>query len=93
MISKDEVKHIAALARIGMTKGELDKMAKELSGILDWVNQLNEVETENVQPIDHITGLKNMAREDKIEKFGNREAIIKLFPESKDNFDKVKSVL
>jgi aspartyl-tRNA(Asn)/glutamyl-tRNA(Gln) amidotransferase subunit C len=93
MLSKDEVKHIAALARIGMDEKEIEKFSGELSGILDWIKQLDEVETKNVQPIGHITGMKNAVREDKIVEFENKEAIIGLFPERKDNFDKVKSVL
>jgi aspartyl-tRNA(Asn)/glutamyl-tRNA(Gln) amidotransferase subunit C len=46
MLSRDETKHIAGLARIGMSESDLDKFAEDLSVILDWVKQLEELETE-----------------------------------------------
>jgi aspartyl-tRNA(Asn)/glutamyl-tRNA(Gln) amidotransferase subunit C len=93
MISKDEVKHIAGLARIGLNEKEIEKFSKDLSSILDFVEQLKEVDVTDVQPTAHITGLQNKMREDKTEDFENKEGIRKLFPESKNNYDKVKSVL
>jgi aspartyl-tRNA(Asn)/glutamyl-tRNA(Gln) amidotransferase subunit C len=93
MISKDEVKHIAGLARIGMNEKEVDKFSHDLSSILDWIEQLKEVDITGVEPTAHITGLENKFREDKIQDFENKEGIVKLFPESKNGYDKVKSVL
>lgn len=93
MISKEEVKHIAGLARIGLDEKEVEKYAQELSSILDWVEQLKEVDVSGVEPTAHITGVDNILREDKIGEFDNREGIKNLFPESKDGYDKVKSVL
>jgi aspartyl-tRNA(Asn)/glutamyl-tRNA(Gln) amidotransferase subunit C len=93
MISKDEVKHIAGLARIGVTEKDMDKFSKDLSVILDWIKQLEEVKIEGVVPTAHISGVKNIMREDKVEEFFAKEKIIKLFPEEKDGYDKVKSIL
>jgi aspartyl-tRNA(Asn)/glutamyl-tRNA(Gln) amidotransferase subunit C len=95
MLEKDEVKHIAALARIGLGEDEMPKYQKELSAILDYFKKLGEVDTEKIEPIGHITGRFNSYRGDKQEDFGDlgKEAITKLFPESKDGYDKVKSVL
>lgn len=95
MLTKEEVQHIAALARIGLTEKETEKYQKELSAILDYFKKLQELNTEKAEPIGHITGRFNSFREDKMEDFGNlgKEAIAKLFPESKDGYDKVKSVL
>ena len=93
MISKEEVKHIAELARIGLDEKEIEKFSADLSSILDWIKQLEEVDIKNVEAISHITGLSNIVREDKAEDFGNKENIKKLFPEEKDGYDKVKSVL
>ena len=93
MISKDEVKHIATLARIGIDDEELEKYSKDLSSILNWMKQLEEVDVEGVLSTAHITGLENVDREDKISDFENKDGIVKLFPESKDGYDKVKSVL
>lgn len=93
MISKKEVKHIADLARVGINDEEIDKFSQDLSSILDWMEQLNEIDVEKVEPTAHITGLENRIREDKENDFKNKEGIIKLFPEEKNNYNKVKSVL
>lgn len=93
MISQEEVKHIAELARIGLSEEEVEKYAKELSGILDWMKELQSVDTEGVLPTDHIVGMKNISRPDSGQDFENKEGIRKLFPERRDDYDKVKSVL
>lgn len=93
MISKDEVKHIASLARIGLDEKEMEKFSQDLSAILDWIEELKKADISEAKPAAHITGLENRMREDKAEKFQATEEIIKLFPESKNNYNKVKSVL
>jgi aspartyl-tRNA(Asn)/glutamyl-tRNA(Gln) amidotransferase subunit C len=94
-LSAEEVKHIAALARIGLADEEIPKYQKDLSAILDYFKKLQELDTDNIEPIGHITGRVNSYREDKMEDFGDlgKEAIFKNTPEKKDNFVKVKSVL
>jgi len=93
MLSKDEVKNIAALARIGLDEKEIEKYQKDLSEILDYFEKLKELNTENIEPADHITGLENVMRVDRLSVFRNIEDIKNLFPEEKNGYDKVKSVL
>ncbi len=93
MISKDEVKHIAELARVGLSEKDIEKFSKDLSSILDFVEQLKEVDVSEVAPTEHITGLKNRMRDDLVNEFGNEKEIVKLFPEERNGYDKVKSVL
>jgi aspartyl-tRNA(Asn)/glutamyl-tRNA(Gln) amidotransferase subunit C len=93
MLSKDEVKHIAGLARVGLDEKEIEKYQKDMSSILDWVEQLKEVDITGIEPTAHITGLENVEREDMESDFENKDGIIALFPDKKDNFDKVKSIL
>lgn len=93
MISKEEVKHIAGLARIGMNEKDIEKFSHDLSSILDFIEQLKEVDIKNVEPTAHITGLKDRLRDDNQHDFSNKEDIKKLFPEEKNGYDKVKSVL
>jgi aspartyl-tRNA(Asn)/glutamyl-tRNA(Gln) amidotransferase subunit C len=93
MISKDEVKHIAGLARIGLAEKDVEKFSHDLSSILDWIAQLEEVNVDGAKETAHITGLKNVSREDKAREFDGKEEIKKLFPEEKSGYDKVKSVL
>jgi aspartyl-tRNA(Asn)/glutamyl-tRNA(Gln) amidotransferase subunit C len=93
MLSKDETKHIAGLARIGMSENDLDKFAQDLSVILDWVKQLEVLETGTTEPTAHISGIENVTREDAVKEFLAKKKIIKLFPEEKDGYAKVKSIL
>ncbi len=64
MISKQEVEHIAKLARLGLSEKEIEKMRHELAGILDYVNQLEEVDIAGVQPTSHSLELTNVYRID-----------------------------
>lgn len=93
MIKKEEVKHIAELARIGLSEEELDKFSHDLSSILDWIDQLKEADISKAELTKNITGAKNIFRQDKTEEFANKDGILKLFPDKKDRFDKVKAVL
>jgi aspartyl-tRNA(Asn)/glutamyl-tRNA(Gln) amidotransferase subunit C len=93
MISKKEVKHIAGLARIGVSEKDLEKFSKDLSAVLDWVKELHEVNVEGAEPMAHITGTENIMREDKTREFLDKNKIIKLFPDKKDGYGKVKSIL
>lgn len=94
MLSKDQVQKIASLARVEITDKEAEKYSKELSDILGFVEKLNEANTEGVEPIAHITGARNVTREDRIIEYSEetKNGIIDNFPEKKDRFDKVKAV-
>ena len=94
MLSRKQVQKIASLARIELNEEELGRFSKELSDILNFVEKLNEADTEEVEPVAHISGAKNVMREDRIAEYGKdtKEAIINNFPEKKDRFDKVKAV-
>lgn len=93
MITKKEVQHIAGLARIGTSEKDVEKFTADLSVVLDWIEQLKEVDVEGVLPTAHITGMENRLREDVQIDFENKKGILDLFPESKDGYGKVKSVL
>jgi len=89
------VNHIAKLARLGLTNKEKTKFKKELSAILEFVEKLNQLNTEKVEPTAHVTGLKNVVREDKgrVKSKLETEKLLKLAPETKDGYVKVKAVL
>ncbi len=93
-LSKKEVEHIALLARLGLTEAEIEKFAGQLSSILDYVEQLKEVDTDGIEPTAQVTGLENVTREDKIEECdaAAREALLELAPDREDDLVKVKSV-
>lgn len=65
MISKEQVKHIAKLARLSLTEQEIKKFQKELSDTLDYINILKELNVEKIKPTSQVTGLNNVYREDK----------------------------
>jgi aspartyl-tRNA(Asn)/glutamyl-tRNA(Gln) amidotransferase subunit C len=94
-ISPEEVKHIAELARIYLTEEEKEEFSKELSDILVYIGQLQEINTENVEPVSQITGMVNVFREDVIKECDEktRRRIIDDFPEEKDGYIKVKQVM
>jgi aspartyl-tRNA(Asn)/glutamyl-tRNA(Gln) amidotransferase subunit C len=94
-LSKQQVEHVAKLARLGLTEKEKEKFRKELSAILDFVEKLKEVDTAKIEPIAHITGLENAMREDcQMEVSDDQsEKLLKLTPKRKDGYVKVKAVL
>lgn len=63
-ISRDQVKHIAKLANLPLTSEEEEKYSEQLSKILDFVEQLNKVETEGVEPTFNVSGQENVMQED-----------------------------
>ncbi len=100
MIKKEEVQHIAELARLGITKKEEERFQKELSSILDYFNFLKKADTSGVEPTFHPSGsfLKKESgkiREDKAE-VQPIEKVNKLkdaFPKKEKGYLKVKSIL
>jgi len=91
-ISKKEVEKIAKLARLELSDKEVDIYAQQLSAILGYVDQLQEVDTKNVEITSQVTGLSNIMREDVVESFDNSEELVKMAPENQDNLIKVKAV-
>ena len=65
-MSKIDVDYVAKLARIGLTDSEKERFAKDLSGILDYIDKLNQLNTEQVPPTSHILGLQNVFRKDEV---------------------------
>lgn len=84
-LSLEEVKHIAKLSRLDLSAEETEKYQEQLSSVLEYVEQLSQVDTEEVEPTANVTGLSNIDREDKIiESVITHEDISKNAPEFKD---------
>jgi len=92
-----DVKHIAKLARMGLTEEEEKKFAKDLSSILDFVTKLKEADTKGVEPTAQVTGVFNVFREDEINAAGQDEQtkkqILGNVPAKERGYIKVKRVL
>ena len=98
MLTDKDIEHVAQLARIKLTEKEKDKFKKELSSILDYVKKLNELDTENVEPLYQTTGIVNALRTDEHRKDfvmdeKLNEKLIGQAPSSQNRFIKVRSVL
>lgn len=93
-LSAEEVRHIALLARIGLSEEEIPVYQKDLSAVFDFFKELEQVATEGVEPIRHITGSVDVVRKDAVDDFGasQKEKIMKNVPGTHDNFVKVRSV-
>ena len=92
-INKQEVEYLAKLARVGLTDAEITKYQKDLGDILGYVEKLNEVNTDNVEPMASGISAKNVVREDKVETVeGTPAELLSEAPEKEDGFIKVKSV-
>lgn len=92
MISEDDVEHAANLARIEITEEEKAKFAKDLSEIIDYVAELEKAPTENIEAINQISNLENIARPDEIAPSLSNEKVFQNAPEKEENFIKVKKV-
>ena len=93
-LTKEEAEHIAYLARLGLTEEEKGKFTQQLSSILDYVEQLKEVDTSGVEPTAQVTGLENVIRDDVAEGCDKetRDGLLKNVPEIEDDLIKAKSV-
>jgi aspartyl-tRNA(Asn)/glutamyl-tRNA(Gln) amidotransferase subunit C len=92
-LDKATVARIATLARIRVGEDELDPLAAELSGILDWVEQLMAVDTENVPPMTSVAEITLPMRDDVVTDGNNRDAALGNAPRSARGFFVVPKVV
>jgi aspartyl-tRNA(Asn)/glutamyl-tRNA(Gln) amidotransferase subunit C len=94
VLSKDQIKHIAKLARLELSDEELEKYGSQLSATLGYIEMLREVDTTDVEPTAQVTGLSNVMRTDQILAWdeSQREAALKEAPDREERFIKVKKV-
>jgi aspartyl-tRNA(Asn)/glutamyl-tRNA(Gln) amidotransferase subunit C len=92
-ISVDQVKHVAHLARLAITEEEAEMFTKQLDAIITFAEQLNELDTDHVEPTSHVLDMKNVMREDVPEKGLPVEEVLKNAPDHKDGQFRVPSIL
>ena len=93
MISKEEVRHIAKLARLGFKEKEIEKMQRELASILDYFNLLKEVDVSKVKPTFHSVVVEMAMREDEVKREEDADKILEQAPAREGRYVKVKEVL
>lgn len=92
-ITKSDVEKIAKLARIELSEEEKEKFTRQFEDILEFVNELQEVDTSSVEEISQIAGLENVWREDKAGELLSNEQALANAPAKKGGYFKVKEVL
>lgn len=83
-ITEETVQYVAALAKLKVSEEEKQKVAKDLDNILDYIETMNELDTEGVEPMSHVLPVKNVFREDVVINENNRDELIKNAPKKKD---------
>ncbi len=91
-ITSQEVKHVAKLAELGFSDGELEKITPQLDKILDHIARVSGVDTEGIAPTSHVLDIKNVFREDEVEEPLSQEAALKNAPDKEDEGFKVPKI-
>lgn len=92
MITIQDVEHVAKLARLDLTEEEKVKFSKQLGDVLKYVEQMNEVDTSNVEPLSHVVDFNNVMREDEIHYDCSKEELMMNSPEEENGFFKVPKI-
>ena len=82
MIDRDQVLHVARLARLRLNEDEVGRMSSELSSILDHIEKINELDLDDVEPTSHVVELENVLREDTPRPSLSREKALEQAPDA-----------
>jgi aspartyl-tRNA(Asn)/glutamyl-tRNA(Gln) amidotransferase subunit C len=93
MIDREQVHKVANLARLELTPEEEAQFSTQLSDILEYVEQLSELDVTNVAPTTRAIDVSNITREDNLQPYPEREAILSSAPEQEGDFFKVPKIL
>lgn len=92
-LSREEVEHVAALARLGLSEAEITRMQDQLSSILGHIAALDELDTAAIPPTAQVVNLSNVMRPDVVAPSLPREAVLANAPRQTDGFFEVHAVL
>ena len=92
-VTVEEVRHIARLARLRLTPDEEQLMSKQLSSILDYIEQLNELDVSDVPPMTHVLALVNAVRPDEVTQRITHEDALKNAPSADSDYFRVPRVI
>jgi aspartyl-tRNA(Asn)/glutamyl-tRNA(Gln) amidotransferase subunit C len=91
VIDRETVLHVARLARLELTESEQDRMAAELSGILEHVDRIAALDLDGVEPTSHVVALSNVLRADEPEPCLPRDVALEAAPDPADGAFRVPS--
>jgi len=92
-LTRDQVLHVAELAKLKLTDAEVDLFQEQLSAILEYVDRLEELDTESISPTAGVLPLRNVMRPDRVRPSYPRQAMLENAPDTEDGFVRVKAVL
>ncbi len=92
-ISRDEVLHVALLARLTFSEAEVDRLAEQLSAILTYIEKLEELDTTGVEPTSHVLPLTNVFKGDEARPSAKREQIMAGGPSTEHGHYKVPKIV
>lgn len=92
-LSRAEVEHIAELAKLNLTEAELDQYAVQLSAILDYIAELNALNTDDIPPTASVLPLKNVLAEDVVEPCLDQKAALANAPDAEAGQFRVQAIL
>lgn len=88
-----EIGHVALLARLKLTDEETKLFSRQVGGIIEYIDKLNELDVKDIEPTAHVLQVKNVFREDKARPSLPREKALQNAPESNDNFYRVPKII
>jgi aspartyl-tRNA(Asn)/glutamyl-tRNA(Gln) amidotransferase subunit C len=91
VIDREQVLYVARLARLKLSDEEVERMSGELSGILEHVERISELDLDGVEPTSHVIGLENVLRPDEPRPSWSREQVIERAPDPADGSFRVPS--
>ncbi len=92
-ITHQDVRHVAALARLELEEGEIEQLAEDMSSILSYIKKLDELDTETVEPTSHVVAMSTPFREDSLSCESQPDKWLSNAPHRKDNFFVVPSII
>ncbi|UKP00795.1 Asp-tRNA(Asn)/Glu-tRNA(Gln) amidotransferase subunit GatC [Nostoc sp. UHCC 0870] len=93
MIDREQVHKVALLARLELTPEEEEQFTIQLGSILDYVEQLSELDVTDVLPTTRAIDVSNVTRDDELQPYADREAILNSAPEQEGEFFKVPKIM
>jgi len=92
-VNEQQVRHVAKLARLALGEAEIARMVPELNQILDWVEQLGEVDTDGVEPLTAVIDIPTRLRDDVVNDGDIRDKILLNAPDAQHGFFAVPKVI
>lgn len=84
IISDETIEYVGILAKLDLSEEEKEQAKKDMGNMLDYIDQLNELDTEGVEPMSHVFSLNNVFRSDEVANGDDRENMLRNAPQKKD---------